>query len=130
MGPGAESITISSLEQLDCSVAIRLVLVTLRQATSGEQGAIGLNALAARIEGLIAASPEALNTFKERLLEAGYVEHEFYETVLFEHMSSISYRVAAGFPKLTRGMVPEGIASATYAININSISEYRDDLLK
>ena len=130
VGPSAESITISSLEQLDCSVAIRLVLVTLRQATSGEQGAIGLNALAARIEGLIAASPEALNTFKERLLEAGYVEHEFYETVLFEHMSSISYRVAAGFPKLTRGMVPEGLSSATYAIYIVSIYEFRDDLLK
>jgi len=128
VGPGAESVSISSLEQLDCAVSMHLVLATLRPGTSGEPGAIGLNALAARVEGMIAKSPEALNTFKERLLEARYVEHEFYETVLFEPMSIVGYAVTATFPKLVRDMVPQGIVSASYSIEIDSIGEFRSDI--
>lgn len=128
VGPGADSISISSLEQLDCTVAMHLVLVTLRPATPGEPGAIGLNALAARVEGMIAESPDALNTFKERLLEARYVEHEFYETVLFEPMSIAAYSISDTFPKLIRDMVPAGIVSASYWIEIDSIAEFRSDM--
>lgn len=128
VGPGADSISISSLEQLDCTVAMHLVLATLRPATPGEPDAIGLNALAARVEGMIAESPDALNTFKERLLEARYVEHEFYETVLFEPMSIAAYSISDTFPKLIRDMVPAGIVSASYSIEIDSIVEFRSDM--
>jgi hypothetical protein len=128
IGPGAESISISSLEQLDCAVPMDLILATLRPATPGESGAIGLNALAARVEDMIAESPDALNTFKERLLEARYVEHEFYETVLFEPMSIAAYSVSDTFPKLIREMVPPGVVSASYSIEINLIAEFRSDM--
>lgn len=128
IGPGAESISISSLEQLDCAVPMDLILATLRPATPGEPGAIGLNALAARIEGMIAESPEALNVFKERLLEARYVEHEFYETVLFEPTSIAAYSVRDTFPKIVRDMVPTGIVGASYSIGIDSIADFRSDM--
>jgi hypothetical protein len=128
IGPGAESISISSLEQLGCAVPMDLILATLRPATPGEPGAIGLNALAARIEGVIAESPEALNIFKERLLEARYVEHEFYETVLFEPTSIAAYAVRDTFPKLVRDMVPAGIVGASYSIEIDSIADFRSDM--
>ncbi len=128
IGPGAESISISSLEQLGCAVPMDLILATLRPATPGEVGAIGLNALAARIEGMIAESPEALNIFKERLLEARYVEHEFYETVLFEPTSIAAYSVRDTFPKLVRDMVPAGIVGASYSIGIDSIADFRGDM--
>lgn len=125
IGAGVESISISSLEQLDSSVPMHLVVMTLRQATSGEPGAVGLNALSARIEGLIAASPEALNTFKDRLLEARYVEHEYYDTVLFAAVSSDRYQVSDAFPRLVGEMIPAGIVSASYAISIDAIAEFR-----
>lgn len=128
VGPGAESISISSLEQLDCVVNLHLVLSTLRSATPGEESVIGLNFLAARVEGLIAESPEALNIFKERLLEARYVEHEFYDTVLFEPMSMVCYEVTDDFPKLVRDMVPVGVVNATYSIEINLIAELKSDM--
>ena len=128
VSPGVESISISSLEQLDCAVPMHLVIMTLRQTTSGESGAIGLNSLTARIEGLIAANPEALKTFKERLLEARYVEHEFYDTVLFEHLYHAFYRVTDTFPKLTGEMVAPGIISANYAINIDAIVGFKENI--
>lgn len=125
--PGAESVIISSLEQLDCSVQLNLVLATLRQASPGEGGAVGLNDLTATIEGLIAYSPEALAVFKDRLLESRYVEHDFYETVLFESVSLFSYRVEDAFPKLLRDMTPTGIIKASYALDINFIANFLDD---
>jgi hypothetical protein len=45
VGPGAETILISSLEQLDCAVPLHMVLATLRPATPGESGAIGLTVM-------------------------------------------------------------------------------------
>ena len=129
LGQGTESVSISSLEQLDCAVPMRLVLVLLRPATPGEPGAIGLNVLAARIEGIIAESPEALSAFKDRLLEARYVEHEFYETVLFEPVAISTYSVTDAFPKLVREMVPAGVVRASYAIEIESISEFSSVIL-
>ena len=76
----------------------------------------------------LAESPEALNIFKERLLEARYVEHEFYETVLFEPTSIAAYSVRDTFPKLVRDMVPPGIVGATYSIGIDSIADFRSDM--
>jgi len=128
VGPGAATISISSLEQLDCAVSIHLILATLRSATHGELGAIGLNALTTRIEGLIADSPAALKLFKERLLESRYIEHDFYDTVLFECMSIVSYAVTEDFPKLIRNMVPTGVVNASYSIEINSLSDFRSDI--
>jgi hypothetical protein len=87
-----------------------------------------LNALATRIEGRIANSPEALNIFKERLLQSRYVEHDFYDTVLFECMSIVSYAVTDDFPKLVREMVPGGVVNANYSIEITSISDFRSDI--
>lgn len=127
LGTGAEKVSISSLEQLDCVVPMHLITMILRQATSGEPGVIGLNSLAARIEGTIAANPQALKTFRERLLEARYVEHEFYDTVLFEPISQVYYRITNAFPKLTGGMVAQGIISASYAIALDAIADFRDD---
>lgn len=130
VGPGADSISVSSLEQLDCPVSMYLVLATLRPATPGEPGAVALNSLAAKIEGMIAKSPEALGTFKDRLLEARYVEHEYYETILFDPMSVAAYTVTETFPKLVRDMVPSAIVSASYSIDIDSIAGFVSDLPK
>lgn len=127
VGPGAESVSISSLEQLDCLVPMHLILATLRQATPGESAVVGLNGLTTRIEGLIASSPEALGVFKERLLEARYVEHDFYDSVLFEPVSFLRYRVDETFPKLVRNMVPAGIVIASYSVDISSMAEFMDD---
>ncbi|MDO8775115.1 MAG: PD-(D/E)XK motif protein [Burkholderiaceae bacterium] len=128
VGPGVDSISISSLDQLHSDVKMDLVLATLRSATPGEHGAIGLNGLTARLEGLIAESPEALNIFKDRLLEARYVEHEFYDTILFDPTSIDCYAITDDFPKLIRGMVPSGIDSATYSIKLDSIKDFRSDM--
>ncbi|KWC70679.1 hypothetical protein WL55_12690 [Burkholderia cepacia] len=129
IGPGAENVSISSLEQLDCRLPMHLIIVTLRQAAPSDPAAIGLNNLIARIEGSIAGNADTLKIFKERLLEASYFEHEYYDSILFEPLSMLRYQITDEFPKLTPEMVPPGISSATYAISICSISNFEDGSL-
>ncbi len=49
VSPGAESISISSLQQLDAPVPIRVSMYTMRPASPGEPDAIGLNTLVLRL---------------------------------------------------------------------------------
>lgn len=125
IGPGVDAVSISSLNQLDASVPMSLLVMVLRQASPGEHGAISLNGLVTRIEEFIVPNPEVLRHFRERLLEAGYVEHEFYDTVLFEDMSWSTFYVRRDFPRLVPNVVPAGIESASYAITLDSIGAFK-----
>lgn len=119
VGPGAESISISSLQQLDAIVPLRVSVYTLRPAAPGEADAIGLNILVPRVEGQLVASPEALSIFKGRLLEGGYVEGPHYDTILFQCMSREDFQVKATFPRLTVALVPMGVTSASYTLALD-----------
>lgn len=121
VSPGAESISISSLQQLDALVPIRLTVHTMRPASPGETGAIGLNSLVLRVEGHLAASPEALSVFKGRLLEGGYVESTHYDRILFQSVAKEEFPVTATFPKLTVAAVPQGVISASYALSLATL---------
>jgi len=119
VGPGATSISISSLQQLDALVSLRIRVHTLRPASVGETDAVGLNNLVPRVEGYLVGSPDALSIFKGRLLEGGYVEGPHYETILFQPISCEELQVTASFPRLTVASVPTGITSATYTLSLD-----------
>lgn len=119
VSPGAESISISSLQQLDALVPIRISVYTMRPASPSEQGAIGLNTLVPRMEGHLAASPDALSILRGRLLEAGYVENSHYDSILFQTMSNEEFPVATAFPRLTVATVPGGVTSASYSLSLD-----------
>lgn len=121
IGPDTQGVTISSLEQLDCAVPLQVRVQTMRSASAGEANAVGLNSMVLRIEGELAALPDALALFRRKMLEAGYVDNPFYDRVLFELMKSESFAVTAEFPKLTRSSVPPGIVSANYAVALDTI---------
>ena len=124
LSPGKTSVMISSLAQLDCALPLSLVVFTLRKAMSDEFSALTLNALVTRVEGRVAASGAALTTFRDRLLTAGYIEHERYDQDWYVVVRQASYEVAASFPKLTRDSVPEGVESATYSLLLSRLGNY------
>lgn len=121
IGPESEVVSISSLQQLGCAVRLRLDVHTLRSASPDDEKAVGLNAIALRIEGKLARTPDALSLFRGKLLDAGYVECPYYDTVCFEVMASEWFDVGQGFPRLTAATVPDGIASASYAVSMARI---------
>lgn len=118
---GAETISISSLQQLTSLVPIRLSVYVMRSSSTGEASAIGLNTLVPRLEGRIAGVPEALSVFRGRLLECGYVENPHYEAILFQVMSIEEFPVNDGFPRLTVTTVPRGISAANYSVSLEAL---------
>ena len=121
IGPNADVVTISSLQQLDCSVPLELVLVTLRSASGTEANVFDLNSLVLKIESRLSNDSDALNQLKLKLLEAGYVENEAYSATKFERTKLERINVGVGFPRLTIRMVPAGLLAATYLVDLTFI---------
>jgi hypothetical protein len=122
--PGANEISISSLDQLSSPLPIKLVIFSMRSAVPGEHDAFSLNEVVARLESLISSDPGALLTFKDRLLEAGFVEQNYYDTICFEHIENKWYAVDVGFPRLTTQSVAEGITRVEYTISADVIKDF------
>jgi len=121
IGPGARGVTISSLRQLDGVLPVLLSVWTMRPASSDEKGAVTLNRLTASLEQRFTSDPVALATFRESLLEVGYVEHPHYDEMAFEPLQTEQFMVEEGFPRLTTATVPVGITSATYVLSLDSL---------
>lgn len=121
IGPGARGVTISSLRQLDGVLPVSLSVWTLRAASVHEKDAVTLNGLTTKIEQWLSSDPVALTTFRESLLEVGYVEHPYYDELAFEPVQTEHFAVEGEFPRLTTGNVPRGISSATYVLLLDSL---------
>jgi hypothetical protein len=122
---GVSSVSISSVEQLDSPVPLLLRTCVLREAAPSETGALTLPQLAARIEHLLASVPSATAVFRDKLLEAGYVEHAYYQSVAFTSLETRLYAVQAGFPRIVPASLPAGIPDAKYTILFSAIEPFR-----
>lgn len=124
VSPAADTVSISSAEQLDSSVPLGLRVYELRHASPSEPKAITLPSLVARIEILLVDMPSASPLFRTKLLEAGFIEHEHYHTVAFTLEKVRQYSVDDGFPRLIPIHLPAGIPAVVYNILLSSISSF------
>ncbi|MGP8476940.1 PD-(D/E)XK motif protein [Burkholderia sp. PR2] len=125
VSPTADKVCIASTEQLYAEVPLELHVYVLRESSPTEVGAISLPVLASRIEQRLAEQSHALNTFRSKLIEAGYVEHDHYLSVSFTLMASSRYAVRDDFPRLIRSDVPGAIVDLTYSILLSSIAQFQ-----
>lgn len=124
ISPSSGSVGISSAGQLDAIVPLELWTYVLREGNPTESETLTLARLVSRIEGTLAASSEGLSTFRQRLLEAGYVEHEYYEAVAYAVMGLTRYEVTEDFPRFRKVSIPEGICDVSYSILLSSIAPF------
>lgn len=124
VAPNRDCVTISSLDQLSLPGALFLIVVILEHVTKGAVGAVTLNELVSRLEGRFASQPVALSCFKDRLLEARYVEHAYYDEHWFRPSDTRAFGVRDGFPRLTAASVPAGVVSATYELDLASLTAF------
>lgn len=109
---------IGSLQQLDDSVRQPLFVagIRFRQVHSGQN----LPELVASMKATIRGDAEAIRLLSERLLAAGYIdlhEHQYSRRLAINDIRIV--RVDEGFPRLTSGIVPLGITSAIYEIDLD-----------
>lgn len=122
IGASAIGVTISSLEQLDCSDAGELVIKRVDKTAPERSGAISLNDIVHRIIRQI--DGEALELFCAKLYSYGYIDLQKYSEQKYYYSVTQRYRVDDSFPRITRKMVAKQISSLRYELNLPSLAEW------
>jgi hypothetical protein len=125
ISPSADKVSIASPEQLAPPVPMELHVFILREGIPEEPGSFNLVTLTLRIENLLAQLPYALTAFRQKLLEAGYVEHEYYRSTCYTLTEARRYAVSENFPRISRAMLPQGVSDLSYSILLSSIVPFR-----
>jgi hypothetical protein len=126
--PGARTVPISSLEQLDAATPLWLAVVVLTSGNSTGPGGLTPSSLVSRIRETIEGAGTAPNEFTLRLAEAGYEDGATYADREYQ-VANVRYFLAGeGFPRLRRAFVPTDIAAATYEILLGALVPYEGTL--
>ena len=129
-GSSKPYVQISSLEQMEAQLPhFYLIVNTLATIDPEHEEAFTLNSLVADIRAELAnADDMALEFFESLIFQAGYVQHEHYDTPSYRCVASKSFCVCDDFPRLMVGNVPSGITKATYQISLDSCMPFEKEL--
>ena len=122
----AESVRISSLQQLEQEVDGTLIVYLLEKSQEG-RGKICLLNVVARIRRILGNIPLSSDSFEMKLFKYGYRNNEEFEyrKNWFRSMGKNVYAVTQDFPCLTRKNVPEGVVVAHYELSLAYIEQFR-----
>jgi hypothetical protein len=122
--PGAPTVRISSLEQLDTDKLGQLCIVFLEKAGGELQGAVSLNAMVTKIRDIVSADAEAADTFERRLDAIGYIDRREYSEDLFVLRRIRRFLVDQTFPRIRHAMVAPSITRVTYDLSIDALAYF------
>lgn len=123
LGIGANTVSISSLEQLDALPPGELVLYFIDKTAPNEANAFTLHGKVNNLRGSLSAV--ALDLVNDKLLKYGYIDNPDYSKQWYRLGGSKRYRIDEEFPKLVKDNVPSQIAAASYLISIQAIEDWK-----
>ena len=121
------SVTISSLEQLDCADAGALVIQRIERVSPDKANSFSLNDVVYRIFAALADESDALDLFRTKLSAYGYIDLQEYSEQKYYHTETVLYRVDESFPRLTAKDVPTQITSARYELSLPALAEWQKE---
>jgi len=125
IGASAKTVTISSLEQLDCLDYGELVIMRIEKVAPDRSGGISLNDAIRQIEEKISEDDDALELFKTKLITYGYINVREYSEQKYQLQSMQCYCVDSSFPRFTKKSVPSQIVSIQYDLDIPSLEKWQ-----
>ena len=127
IGASATNVTISSLEQLDCSDVGELVIQRIDKVAPNRVGAFSLNEIVHRISEVLIGDVDALDLFRAKLSGYGYIDLQEYSEQKYHFSGTQRYRVDESFPRLTLKAVPSQVVSAHYELDLPSLTDWRKE---
>jgi len=124
VGASAVSISISSLQQLDCADEGELVIKRIDKVAPDRAGSFSLNEVVCRISEDLIGNAEALDLFRSKLNAYGYIDLQEYSEQKYYCSGTQRYRVDESFPKLTTANVPTQIASLHYELSLPALADW------
>lgn len=124
---GKNSVTISSLNQLEVDYDGYLVIYCVDESSSTDKTAFNVSGFINSFREMMKDHPVALQKFEQKLISIGYLNKSQYDDIYFKCNGVSYYKVNKEFPKLVSNSVPEGIIGAKYDIDIASVSKWKVD---
>lgn len=125
-GKERNTVRISSEDQLEgLSDNLFLMIFRLSEMPDSDQ-ALSLNDAVRRIENELTEAT-AIESFTGKLAGYGYLPLPDYDQPRLQPNGTKAYQVAAGFPRLVRGQLPEGVTKVSYEIELEKISPFEVD---
>ena len=119
---GAQSVRISSLEQLESDNDGELVVHSLEKMSTAYNG-ITLNKLILETRNMF-TSNEDKDNFMSKVALQGYEYNNYYDDFVYEISNFKRYIVNSDFPKLTPKSLPAAIRKAMYEISLVDIASF------
>jgi hypothetical protein len=127
--PGAQKVSITSLQQLDAgSAPLYLGVVWLAPADQNTADGFSAAQLVRELRDAIEANPVASVEFELRLAEAGYSDHDEYERAWYRVTRERYFQIRDDFPRLIRAGAPTGVLEASYIIDLGACGGYESPL--
>ena len=124
---GKESISISSLEQLDTADSNgELIVITFEKTNEIDTEAMSIIRMVESIEEVL--EPACLYSFRKKLSHVGYNSEaidENFEEKFFRVLSCDQYHVNDKFPKITKRQVDSEIISARYELSLPALEAFK-----
>ncbi len=119
---GAQSVRISSLEQLESDNDGELVVHSLEKMSTAYNG-ITLNKLILETRNMFTSNDDK-DTFMSKIALQGYEYNNYYDDFVYEISNFKRYIVNSDFPKLTSKLLPGAIRKAMYEISLVDIASF------
>ena len=122
----SDTVTISSLEQLNQAIPGTLTVYKLEETTPGENS-ISLTKKANEIRNVLNSDALNFDRFEIKLLMYGYKrsDEDKYNELQFRFISRNDYDVKKDFPRLTRKNVPHEIIKCSYTFSLAALEPFR-----
>lgn len=121
------TISISSIEQLDASIAGNLIVYMIDQAPENKEDAYSLKDIIDKARNIATNAAERM-TLENKLLLSKYVDSEAeYHKKRFKTYSRVFYRIDSQFPCLRRNEINSAITSCQYSISLPAIEKFKED---
>ena len=124
-GASSASVSISSIEQLDCNDSGELVVFRIDKCAPGQPGAVTLFKMVHTVFEMLSADTGAFDNFVNKLGAAGYIDMKEYDKQTYVCSDKKTYWVNETFPKLSRNNVAEEIINAEYQISLSGLGEWK-----
>lgn len=126
VGQAADSIKISSKEQLDGINRGELVVNFLADASKEDEKAITLNSMVAIVEDDLSEDTEALFSLNKKLLMRDYTgKKSEYDDKHYHVIRTAHYDIREDFPRIKKDDVPEAIIKVSYNLSLAAIANWR-----
>lgn len=121
----SETVSISSLEQLDTINEGQLIIFRIEKTTPEDKIGKTLINIIEDIKLKLIDRILQKDHFENKLFLYGYKDNPEYGKIYYKNHGDLRYKVSEDFPKLTKKNIPKQISFTKYGLNIAMIAPYK-----